>query len=99
MMTPVLPHMGDDASSYSTAVCFTPGKEPYLILNRHDNGDCVYLGPQGCLIHDRAPWVCREFDCRQVFKNSDRGGRRQAIKNGDMSKDIFDRGRELLKAG
>jgi Fe-S-cluster containining protein len=99
LMTPVLPEMGDDASSYSTAMCFSPGKAPYLILNRHDNGDCVYLGPHGCLIWERAPWTCRRFDCREVFKNSDRAGRKLAVKHGDMSKEIFDRGRELLKCG
>jgi Fe-S-cluster containining protein len=99
MMTPVLPERGDDPLQYDTALCLTPGKEPYLILNRQNNGDCIYLGEHGCTIHARAPWVCRTFDCRALFKASDRAGRKQAIKRGDMSKEIFDRGRELLKAG
>jgi len=99
MMTPVLVERGDDPAQYDTALCLTPGKEPYLILNRQDNGDCIYLGEHGCTIHARAPWVCRTFDCRELFKASDRAGRKQAIKRGDMSKEIFDRGRELLKAG
>jgi uncharacterized protein len=94
-MTPILPEKGDNAADYDTAMCFTPGKEAYLILNRHENGDCVYLGENGCTIHDRAPWVCREFDCRSIFKNSDRAGRKLAVRNGDMPKAIFDRGREL----
>ena len=96
-MTPLRPEMGDDPSQYQTAMCHTPGKAPYLILDRHANGDCVYLGPHGCTIWDNAPVVCREFDCRNTFKNSDRVGRKLAIKRGDMSKEIFDRGRELLK--
>lgn len=95
-MTPVQPDKGDDPSKYQTAVCYTPGKAPYLIIDRHANGDCVYLGAHGCTIWDRAPVVCREFDCRASFKNSDRAGRRLAIKRGDMSKEIFERGRELL---
>lgn len=95
-MTPVQPERGDDPSKYQTAMCHTPGKAPYLILDRHANGDCVYLGEHGCTIHDHAPWVCRTFDCRELFKASDRIGRRRAIKRGDMTKEIFDRGRELL---
>jgi hypothetical protein len=95
-MTPILPEKGDDPSQYQTATCYTPGKAPYMILDRHDNGDCIYLGELGCKIWDRAPWTCKNFDCRDVFKNSDRIGRKIAIKRGDMSKEIFDRGRELL---
>ena len=26
---------------------------------------CVYLTANGCGIHDRAPWACRQFDCRR----------------------------------
>ena len=96
LMTPIRPEHGDDAAQYQTAVCLTPGKAPYVILDRKNNGDCIYLGAHGCTIWDRAPHVCREFDCRNTYKNSDRAGRRLAIKRGDMSKEIFDRGRELL---
>lgn len=96
-MTPILPEKGDDPSSYQTAICISIGKDPYLILDRHENGDCVYLTPDGCSIHDRAPWTCRTFDCRAVFRNSDRPGRKLAVKRGDMPKEIFERGRELLE--
>lgn len=96
MMTPLHPDRGDDVGTYQTATCITPGKAPYLILDRRDNGDCIYLDEHGCTIWDRAPWVCRTFDCRALFKASDRAGRRLAIKRGDMSKEIFDRGKELL---
>lgn len=99
LMTPILPEKGDDPARYQVAMCHTPGKAPYMILDRLPNGDCVYLGPDGCAIHDRAPWTCRDFDCRAVFRNSDRPGRRLAVKKGDMSKEIFDRGRELLRVG
>jgi hypothetical protein len=95
LMTPVLPR--DDPSQYQTAMCYTPGKVPYLVLDRHANGDCIYLGPDGCTIWHRAPSACREFDCRNTFMNSDRQGRKLAVKHGLMPKAIFDRGRELLK--
>lgn len=96
LMTPLLPDRGDDVASYQTAVCFKPGQAPMLILDRLPNGDCFYLGPHGCTIHERAPHACREFDCRQTFLKSDREGRRLAVKQGRMSKEIFARGRELL---
>jgi hypothetical protein len=98
-MTPIQPEKGDNPFEYQTAMCLTPGKKPYMILDRQNNGDCVYLGAHGCMIWERAPFACREFDCRNTFKNSDRAGRKLAIKHGDMSKEIFDRGRELLKCG
>ena len=66
-------------------------------LRRKPNGDCVYLGEEGCTIHGRAPHVCRRFDCRELFKKSDRAGRRQAIGSGKIPKALFDKGREMLK--
>lgn len=36
-------------------------------LTRKPDGSCVYLGDKGCTIHDRAPYVCRKFDCRVRF--------------------------------
>jgi hypothetical protein len=33
-------------------------------LKHKPNGECTYLVPQGCSIHDRVPTVCRTFDCR-----------------------------------
>lgn len=98
-MTPLHPEKGDNPLKYQTATLFAPGKPPQIILDRLPNGDCVYLGENGCLIWDNAPWVCRDFDCRNTFKNSDRAGRRLAIKRGDMTREIFQRGRQLLKCG
>lgn len=43
------------------------------ILRRRENGDCVYLGDRGCTIHERAPHVCRVFDCRMMFVLWERG--------------------------
>ena len=55
---------GDDPTQYQT--------EPHemirgaLMLAHRKNGECVYLGEWGCTIHDRAPLMCREFDCRNL---------------------------------
>ena len=99
MMTILRPEMGDDASQYATAKWYREGldKPPVTILDRLPNGDCAYLGGHGCTIHDRAPYECRMYDCRAMFRNSDRAGRKLAVKSGIISKAIFDRGRELLK--
>jgi hypothetical protein len=36
----------------------------YAVLDRKPNGECIYLEASGCSIHDRAPMICRRFDCR-----------------------------------
>ena len=99
MFTMLRPEKGDDVASYVTAQWYRDGidKPPVTILDRQDNGDCHYLGSEGCLIWDRAPFECRQFDCRAIFRNSDRQGRKLAVKNNVMPKAIFDRGRELLR--
>jgi hypothetical protein len=67
-------------------------------LQRKPNGDCVYLGDRGCTIHDRAPHVCKRFDCRELFLKSDRVGRRRAIKSGKLPKALFEKGREMAES-
>ncbi len=66
-------------------------------LQRKPNGDCVYLAENGCSIHGQAPHVCQRFDCRELFLKSDRAGRRQAVKSGKISKELFDKGHEMLE--
>lgn len=100
MMTLLRPDKGDQAGEYQTAQWYRDGvdKPPVTILDRLPNGDCAYLGPAGCTIHDRAPYECRMYDCRRMFLDSDRAGRRLAVKSGKVDKRIFERGRELLEA-
>ncbi len=38
-------------------------------LARKENGDCLYLGDEGCTIYEKRPVVCREFDCRYYVEN------------------------------
>jgi hypothetical protein len=99
MMTILRPDKGDDASQYNVAQWYRDGvdKPPVIILDREPNGDCSYLKGNRCSIWDRAPYECRQYDCRAMFKNSDRPGRKLAVKNGVVPKAIFDRGRELLQ--
>ncbi|HWS65686.1 MAG TPA: YkgJ family cysteine cluster protein [Steroidobacteraceae bacterium] len=91
------PEDGDDPSQYETYVERSPltGK-PVLALMRNAKNECVYLGHDGCTIHERAPLICREFDCRRMYKALDRKTRRRAISTGWMTKDILDAGRKRL---
>jgi hypothetical protein len=39
----------------------TPG---WARLRKRDDGACVHLGPQGCMVYEHRPRVCRLYDCR-----------------------------------
>ncbi len=67
-------------------------------LKRKPNGNCVYLGPDGCTIHDRAPVVCREFDCRLMYLCIPRAERRRLVRQGLMEQAVFDAGRARLES-
>lgn len=67
-------------------------KLPKRFMVAHAGKDCIYLGEEGCTIHDRRPKLCRDFDCR-VFAAKFKWGQAQTLKIGDAWK----RGRELLK--
>lgn len=51
----------DDPKQYLTQKVKGYGS---LVLQRKKNGECIYLGKTGCTIYDRAPTVCKSFDCR-----------------------------------
>ena len=92
----------DEYADYDWSWCVRTGADGQnraigRVLTRKPNGDCVYLSDSGCSIHDHAPKTCREFDCRTLFLRSDRSGRRLAIKNGEVSRELFDKGREMVK--
>lgn len=55
---------GDDTSQYQIEPHpYYPGE---LMLAHRPNGDCVYLGDDGCTIHSTKPKMCREMDCRNI---------------------------------
>lgn len=91
------PEMGDDPNAYETMRCVNPitGK-PALALAHKKEGGCIYLGDNGCTIHDKAPAICREFDCRKLFLSMTRPERRRAIKAGLADKGVFEMGRARL---
>lgn len=65
-------------------------------LLRRPTGECVYLVDGRCSIHGRAPHVCQRFDCRELFRKSNRAGRREMVSSGRMPKALYDKGREML---
>lgn len=93
------PEDGDDPSQYITEPVWNPlYKRAGLMLAKKEDGDCIYLGAHGCTIHDRAPVICREFDCGKMFDIFDRPTRRRLVKSGQISADVFAQGRRVSEA-
>jgi hypothetical protein len=85
---------GDDPSQYQTVPHpLAPGQ---LMLDHQQDGSCIYLGTEGCTIHDRRPRMCRDMDCRAVALALNYT---QARKNKGMPLAVWRRGKELLKGG
>lgn len=40
------------------------GEVGWRLQHKPRGGGCIYLGDGGCTIHDRAPAICKRFDCR-----------------------------------
>lgn len=88
------PENGDSPEEYDCEVVVNPiTRKPVFALRRNEKNECVYLGPDGCTIHDRAPTICREFDCRRFFLGFSRTERRMMVSKGIMTKVVFDAGR------
>jgi Fe-S-cluster containining protein len=91
----LFPERGDRIADYQTRT-IPSAHGPLTILQQKPNGDCVYLGEQGCTIHERAPALCRRFDCRAYFLAQPRQARR-AIERANRHKlAIFEAARERL---
>ena len=59
----ILPH--EDASQWETVPHFLGLR--HRMLAHKGNGECIYLGPDGCTIHDKPrPQLCEEMDCRRI---------------------------------
>jgi len=98
----LFPEAGDDPSKYLTSDALMVDGTPLIMLQHKPNGDCVYLGEQGCTIHDRAPAVCRAFDCRGFFLKLTRNERRRWGRDNPHKQRIFAAGRmrlQTLKGG
>lgn len=92
------PELGDRAEDYDTMPAVHPitGK-PGLALRHKPTGGCIYLQPDGCSIHGRAPAICREFDCRKFVQAlGGRPARRRAVMKGWASREVIHAGIRLL---
>ena len=60
---------GDDPTEYLTQELLSPidGTMQKFLIQK-PTGECIYLGESGCTIHDRAPQICRSFDCVRLFR-------------------------------
>lgn len=85
----LFPEHGDDPTQFDTR----PMGNGMIALKEQANGDCIYLGADGCTIHERAPMMCRRFDCRDMVRGfGSRRERRAALADGRLSKEIHDAG-------
>jgi len=92
-MIPLMPEHGDLIWTYEHEVIAT-ATGPAAVLQCGETGECIYLGRDGCTIHDRAPAICRAFDCRDLFLNKTRAERLAMVKSGPVSNEVFSAGRK-----
>ncbi len=67
------------------------------MLAHKPNGECIYLEPGGCSIHDRAPSLCRSADCRSIAYRLNFETARRLHILGKLDLRVWDRGRKLLE--
>ena len=85
---------GDNPTQYKT--------EPHsiipsaLMLAHESNGDCIYLGKNGCTIHDTKPLMCREMDCRLIAREITWTQARKMSSQGLLNMAVWRRGKDLL---
>jgi hypothetical protein len=96
--------LGDDPALYDCVPLDPKDLGPLAALQppedsrwrlRQVNERCVYATPDGCRIHDRAPVVCREFDCRRMVRLLPASALKGLVRQGAYNGDVVKRGREL----
>lgn len=88
----------DDPSLYDTEPFLNPiTLESELVLKHKPDGTCVHLGEGGCTVHDHAPSVCQEFDCRRFYQATPRNERRAAAAQVGTHKEVLAAGKARLK--
>lgn len=96
----LFPEHGDVIADYEHVPAFNPveNKHGFAIPQKQDgSGECHYLGPNGCTIYDRAPSICRSFDCRKaLLRMGDRAERRRLI--AITKDDVLIAGRDRLNS-
>jgi Fe-S-cluster containining protein len=97
------PEQGDVAALYVTEPTVHPmtGK-PARMLAHKPNGDCVYLADVGgvgrCSAYAFRPVICRAFDCGRSYARLTRTERRQMVRAGAASAEVFEQGRKVQEA-
>lgn len=96
---PVFLRPGEDARGLVVVVDIIPGTNGRraLRLPLTPEGDCAYLGAEGCTVYDQRPWVCRSFDCREHYFKPAAERRRLEAEFGRHDMQIVRRGRELAE--
>ena len=67
------------------------------VLDRRETGECVYLGPAGCRVHDAPPDICARFDCRVLFLTTPKARRRQRIAENSTMREVYDAGKRRIR--
>ena len=92
----IMPDHGDDPALYQTFKLPMPGMEGSDFLQWKENGDCIHLTPEGCAVHDRAPFMCRIFDCRDQHAMYPKRQREMLVKKGMLKREVLRRGAILI---
>lgn len=97
----LLPEHGDDIASYDAEEAISPFNGKMAMRLKHKpNGDCVYLGDNGCAIYGRAPAMCKVFDCRRAYKDFmqlPRNERRTLIAKKALDPAVLDAGKQRME--
>lgn len=80
----LIPERGDDPAQFETAEF-----DKLTVLKHKPNGDCFYLGENGCTIHGKAPYMCRIYDCRDQHRSYTKAKRDELIKVGHLDKEVM----------
>lgn len=86
----------DDIDTFDWHVEQDAAGNQFAVLDRNEDGSCVYLGAGGCTIHERKPMVCRAFDCRVIYMEATPERRKQRIKDNPTMRLVYAAARERL---
>ena len=91
------PEMGDNPAQYLCRTIKNPltGKLVFSLAQK-ENGDCVYLGENGCTNYENRPAICREFDCRRFYLKAKNGNKLFRLASDFSGGEVMQAGRERL---
>ncbi|ACK78268.1 hypothetical protein AFE_1014 [Acidithiobacillus ferrooxidans ATCC 23270] len=95
MLIVVSPSMGDDIAQFEAVPM--PEMPGFFRIPEQENGDCHYLGKDGCTIHDHAPAMCQFFSCIGAVRGLTPKKAAEGIANNRLAPAVLKRGRDLLR--